>query len=93
VVTKCHDGDTCTVVTSDAHIHIRLHGVDSPELDQPYGSAARDLIVRLIVGHHVDVRPDGSHSYNRMVADLVREDRLDARRPPRGHCEMPPAVK
>jgi len=76
VVTACHDGDTFTVVASEQRIHIRLHGVDAPELDQPYGAEARDTVTRLIVGHHVDVRPVG-HSYNRMVADLVREDGLD----------------
>jgi endonuclease YncB( thermonuclease family) len=76
VVTSCVDGDTCTVIASEQRIHIRLHGVDAPELDQPYGPEARDILTSLIVGHHVDVRAAG-HSYNRMVADLVREDGLD----------------
>jgi endonuclease YncB( thermonuclease family) len=34
----CHDGDTCTVIRDGGQrVTIRLHGVDAPELDQPYG--------------------------------------------------------
>ena len=34
----CHDGGTCTVIIDNGQRpHIRQHGVDSPELDQPYG--------------------------------------------------------
>ena len=76
VVAACHGGDTCTVIAGEQRIHIRLHGVDSPELDPPYGPAARDTVIRLIVGHHVDVGSAG-HSHDRLVADMVREDGLD----------------
>lgn len=74
-VTDCHDGDTCTVVASGsaARIHIRLHGIDAPEIGQSYGVEARAVIVRLVVGKAVDVRPAGQ-SYHRMVADLVLLD-------------------
>jgi hypothetical protein len=40
--------------------------LDAPEMDQPYGVEARDVMVRLIVGHHVDVRPVSGFSYGRM---------------------------
>jgi endonuclease YncB( thermonuclease family) len=68
IVTYCHDGDTCTL--SDG-TRVRLHAIDAPELDQPYGEQARLLINSLVAGHHVDVRPTGDFSYRRMVADLV----------------------
>jgi endonuclease YncB( thermonuclease family) len=68
----CHDGDTCTVIRdSGQRVTVRLHGVDAPELDQPYGPQARLLINSLVAGQHVDVRPTGDASYGRTVADLV----------------------
>ena len=67
VVTACHDGDTCTLANGE---RIRLHAIDAPELDQPYGLQAHALINRLLAGQHVDVRPTGDHSYGRTVADL-----------------------
>jgi endonuclease YncB( thermonuclease family) len=74
----CHDGDTCTVVTdSGQRIHIRLHGVDAPELNQPYGPQARRLINSLVAGQRVDVRPTGDTSFSRTVADLVLSNGRD----------------
>ena len=71
VVTTCHDGDTCTVTASDGHrLHIRLHAIDAPELDQPSGTEAQALISELVVGHQVDIRPTGGYSHNRMIADM-----------------------
>jgi micrococcal nuclease len=79
VVTRCHDGDTCTVVPSGEHpIMIRLHAIDAPELDQPFGVEARDVMARLVVGRHVDVRPISGFSHGRMVADLIVKDGPDA---------------
>lgn len=67
VVSYCHDGDTCTLGDGT---RIRLHAVDAPELDQPYGLQAHVLINRLLAGQHVDVRPTGDLSYGRTVADI-----------------------
>jgi endonuclease YncB( thermonuclease family) len=53
VVSTCHDGDTCTLADGT---RIRLHAIDVPELDQPYGPQAGALINSLIAGRHVDVR-------------------------------------
>jgi endonuclease YncB( thermonuclease family) len=71
-VEACHDGDTCSAVTNDGQrVTIRLHGVDAPELDQPYGAQARLLINSQVAGQHVDVRPTGDTSYGRTIADIV----------------------
>ena len=68
----CHDGDTCTVISdSGQRLTIRLHGVDAPELDQPYGAQARLLINSLVAGQRVEVKPTGNLSYGRTVADIV----------------------
>jgi micrococcal nuclease len=72
VVAACHDGDTCTLTDGT---RIRLHAVDAPELDQPYGLQAHALINRLVAGQHVDVRPTGDLSYGRTVADIYLSGR------------------
>src|SRR5262245_43711872 len=74
IVSTCHDGDTCTLADGT---RVRLHAIDAPELDQPFGDQARTLINQLVAGHHVDVRPTGDYSYHRMVADLVLTDGRD----------------
>jgi endonuclease YncB( thermonuclease family) len=75
VVTACHDGDTCTAIaTKDgARIQVRLHGVDAPELDQPFGTQARTMMSALVIGRHVDLHPAG-HNHDRLVADVVLRD-------------------
>ena len=68
----CHDGDTCTVISdSGQRLTIRLHGVDAPELDQPYGAQARLLINSLVAGQRVEVKPTSDLSDGRTVADIV----------------------
>jgi micrococcal nuclease len=61
------DGDT---VVLSGGTHVRLHGIDSPEISQPYGLQAQALMTRLVAGQHVDVRPTGDLSYGRAVADI-----------------------
>jgi endonuclease YncB( thermonuclease family) len=76
VVSYCHDGDTCTLADGT---RVRLHAIDAPEIDQPYGKQARVWINRMIAGEHVDVRPTGAVSHGRTVAAIyfrVRWPRL-----------------
>jgi endonuclease YncB( thermonuclease family) len=75
VITACHDGDTCTAIaTKDAaRLSVRLHEVDAPELDQPFGTQARTLVSALVIGRHVDLRLAG-YSQDRLVADMVLRD-------------------
>src|SRR5215472_3572705 len=74
VVRNCHDGDTCTLANG---LRVRVHAIDAPELDQPYGDQARAVINQLVAGHHVDVLPTGERSYDRIVADMVLPDGRD----------------
>jgi micrococcal nuclease len=77
VITACHDGDTCSAIaTSDgSRSQVRLRGVDAPELDQPFGTQARSLMIQLVVGRHVDMRPAGDS--DPVVADLRLHDGRD----------------
>lgn len=71
-VARCHDGDTCTL---DTGVRVRLAEIDAPEIDQPYGTAARDVLCSLVCGRVVDVEPRGT-SYDRIVG-LIRVNGID----------------
>ena len=74
-VASCHDGDTCRLVTGQGVMKIRLAEIDTPEIDQPYGTAARDILCAMICGRDVDIEPRGT-SYDRVVG-LIRIGGLD----------------
>ena len=40
-VVAVHDGDTITVLRAKTSTRVRLHGIDCPESNQPYGAAAK----------------------------------------------------
>jgi endonuclease YncB( thermonuclease family) len=67
------DGDTISIVGN----HIRLKGIDAPELTQscgtasalsPCGQASRQALIRLIGGREVQCASDGHDKYNRSLA-------------------------
>jgi endonuclease YncB( thermonuclease family) len=73
VVATVHDGDTITLAGGT---HIRLFGIDAPELAQqckldttcvPCGLYAREELKRLVLGKRVTCRPTAI-SYDRVVA-------------------------
>lgn len=74
-VQSCHDGDTCRVITGQGVIKVRLAEIDAPEIDQPYGTAARAVLCSMVCGRDVDVEPRGT-SYDRIVG-LIRINGLD----------------
>ena len=54
---------------------MRLAEIDAPEIDQPYGATARDVLCALICGREVDVEPRGT-SYDRVIG-LIRVNGAD----------------
>lgn len=58
------DGDTIVIDRT----HIRLAGIDAPELDHPYGQNAKQALIRLCRGQVVTAIADGSTSHERVVA-------------------------
>ena len=67
VVVGVYDGDTITVRTTET-IKIRLHGIDSPELKQPFGQASKQALSGLVFGKNVTVKPDKKDRYGRTIA-------------------------
>lgn len=67
------DGDTIVI----DNIHIRLAGIDAPELDHPYGRNARRAMMGLCRGQTITARFVGELSYNRGVAVCTLPDGRD----------------
>lgn len=67
------DGDTIVI----NKVHIRLSGIDAPELDHPYGQNAKRTLMALCRGQIVTAITDGSLSHDRAVATCHLEDGRD----------------
>jgi endonuclease YncB( thermonuclease family) len=74
VVARVHDGDTLTVLNGEQSIRIRLSGIDSPEMNQPFGDDARNFTAELALGTTVTVIEEKIDRYGRLVAWVVLAD-------------------
>jgi endonuclease YncB( thermonuclease family) len=69
------DGDTFTLrLGSEQDERIRLHGIDTPERDQPFGPAAGTELARLIEGREVRVDVVERDYYGRIVGRVWTGD-------------------
>ncbi|PIE58479.1 MAG: hypothetical protein CSA33_03395 [Desulfobulbus propionicus] len=62
------DGDSMLVQKEGARVEIRLYGIDAPEYNQPYGSAAGRFARTEVQGKKVTVIPVDTDRYGRTVA-------------------------
>jgi endonuclease YncB( thermonuclease family) len=67
-VTRVIDGDTIEVQLSSGPIRVRLHSIDSPEKDQPWGSKAQAALAGRVDGRQVELEPITQDHYERLVA-------------------------
>ena len=67
------DGDSIFIGDTS----IRLHGLDAPELDHPYGNNAKWALIKLCKGQVVSAVLEGSLSHNRKVATCYLPDGRD----------------
>ena len=74
VVVSVYDGDTITVRT-DETIKIRLYGIDSPELKQPFGQASKQAMSGLVFGKKVTIKPEKKDRYGRTIAWVEADGR------------------
>lgn len=70
VIVGVVDGDTADVRLASGMIRIRLHAIDTPEMGQPYGKAAKRGLSDLVFGKAVQVEPYEQDRYDRLVARL-----------------------
>ena len=60
-VVGVHDGDTLTALTADrTQLKVRLHGIDAPELGQPFGQASKRALSGLVFGKQVTLHTTGT---------------------------------
>jgi micrococcal nuclease len=76
------DGDTIVLTNTDTHV--RLNGVDAPEVvhpgyehDDPFGPESRDEMRRIIGRSEVRCELNGEHSYERVVGICYLPDGTD----------------
>ncbi|HEX8845423.1 MAG TPA: thermonuclease family protein [Pyrinomonadaceae bacterium] len=75
-VINVHDGDTVTVLDRDnKKFHIRLQGIDAPELKQAYGSASQKNLERMVMGRQVSIVWTKVDKYRRTVGTIMLDGR------------------
>jgi len=65
------DGDTIAFTDGDNRIRVRLYAIDAPELDQPFGEAAKEYLCSLI-----KTGTDNGKSVNTMKVTIDGYDRV-----------------
>ena len=73
-VVSITDGDTLVVLRDKQQVRIRLHGIDSPEGAQPYGTRTRQFTGELAHQRDVTVVVRGYDRYGRVVAEIILPD-------------------
>lgn len=75
-VINVHDGDTVTVLDqNNQKFHIRLQGIDAPELKQEFGSASQQFLARLVLGKQVTIVWSKIDKYRRTVGTIMLDGR------------------
>lgn len=69
VVKHVVDGDTIDVSRSGEIVRVRLWGIDTPEMSQPYGPVAAEALREALEDKYVIVEPVGT-SYDRVVGKV-----------------------
>lgn len=64
------DGDTIVIDGT----HIRLAGIDAPEIDRPYGQNSKSAMIKITKGQTITAVLTGDSSFERVVADCFLPD-------------------
>lgn len=70
-VVGVHDGDTITVLQNKTPYKIRLIGIDTPELGQPFGRTAKWFVSDMAFDQTVEVDVKGRDRYKRYLGIVV----------------------
>lgn len=78
-VIHVYDGDTIRVQLDSGPIIVRLHSIDTPEHDQPWGKEATAALASRVQRRQVSLDVVTQDSYERLVADVfVGEESINA---------------
>jgi len=73
-VVSVSDGDTILVLRDGRAEKVRLNGIDSPKLNQPYGQAAKRFVLQVAAQQTVTVQVITTDRYGRTVGDVILPD-------------------
>jgi len=73
-VTRVIDGDSIEVSDGNRAVIVRLHGVDAPEISQPYGRIAMVAVFRHAFGKIVRIHSYGVDAHGRTIANVYLPD-------------------
>lgn len=74
-VVRVTDGDTLTVMDPTGQkTKVRLYGIDTPEMDQPFGPEAKAALSQLVLGQIVKVYTWDTDRWGRTVGIVVKDD-------------------
>lgn len=74
---RVHDGDTISVSHNQRLVRVRVVSIDSPEMGQPYGRAAKRFMNDLCYNKNVRLVPLEKDRFGRLVAKVYLEDGRD----------------
>ena len=73
-VVQVSDGDTLQVLRDGRAEKVRLAGIDCPELNQPFGQAAKRFVLQVAAQQTVTVQIVTTDRYGRTVGEVVLPD-------------------
>ena len=66
-VVGVHDSDSLTLRTINETLKVRLFGIDTPELGQPFGNNAKQALSSMVFGKSVTISSSGKDRYDRTL--------------------------
>lgn len=73
-VVQISDGDTIQVLRDGRAEKVRLAGIDCPELNQPFGQAAKRFVLQIAAQRTVTVQVVTTDRYGRTVGEVALPD-------------------
>src|SRR5262245_44519426 len=67
---RVKDGDSLVIKVQGVAMDFRLADIDAPELEQPYGRAAKRELATLVTGQQLVMLPLDTDRYGRTVAQV-----------------------
>ena len=76
IVSRVVDGDTVWLNSGGTLLKVRIAGIDAPEICQPHGVQAREVLRRKVLGQMVAITYQRVDDYGRLLArvDMGNED-------------------
>ena len=68
------DGDTIRAEAKGKEIKIRLVEIDAPEMDQPFGLASKNFLIKLTSNEKITYTSEGEDRYGRTLGKLYKNN-------------------